>query len=75
MNFIIQWVFRHWSVLGIGLLLSWFTIGATYLALRHTTKNNFAPGSTQIIASDGYEPTIGCATGRQFIGWSHKKLK
>lgn len=76
MNFIWGWVQRHWSSVGIGLILCWLSIGATYVIfIRPTTGITVGAGGKYIQASDGFQPTFGCATGRQFFGWAHQSEK
>lgn len=72
MNFIWSWVSKHWSSVGMGLLLCWLSIGVTYVTfLKPSIK--VSGNARYIQASDGLEPTFGCATGRQFVGWAHHK--
>lgn len=76
MNFIWDWLGKHWSSVSMALLLSWLTIGGSYLFFfRPTTNINVANGGRYVSASDGLQPTFGCATGRQFFGWAHSKDK
>lgn len=76
MGFIWAWILRHWSVVLMCLLLSWLTIGGSYLFFfRPTTKINLASGAKYIQAGDGYSPSIGCAMGSEYVGWSHRKNK
>lgn len=72
MNFILQWVYRHWSSVGMGLLLCWLSIGVTYVTfLKPTIK--VSGNAKYIQASDGLQPTFGCAMSQQYIGWAHRK--
>lgn len=69
MNLIIDWAKKHWSSIAIGLLLCWISIGVTYTTfIRPSIK-----ADNYIAASDGLQPTFGCASGRQFLGWAHHK--
>lgn len=58
------------------LLLGLITIGIPYqLFFRDTSKTIVLSGGKIINGGDGLTPTIGCATGRQFIGWAHLRGK
>lgn len=63
---------RFWPYVSIGLLSVFLALGANMCDKPETVR---VTGGTYVKASDGYEPTIGCATGRQFIGWAHKTKK
>lgn len=68
------WVLRHWSVLLMGLLLTWLSVGGTYLFFfRPTTQVKVGHGGTYVEAANGFQPTFGCASGRQFFGWAHQQ--
>lgn len=74
MNLIWDWITKHWSSVGMGLLLSWLTIGGTYVFfIKPSTKISVGSGGTYVAASEGFQPSIGCASGRQFFGLAHKK--
>lgn len=73
---ILGWVGSHWKTVAMALLLSWLTIGGSYLFFfRPTTSVKVASGGKYIQAGDGFQPTVGCAIGSQYIGWAHKKAK
>ena len=57
------------------LILALLTVGVPYkLFFKDTSKTVIGSGGKQIIIEDeGLQPTFGCATGRQFIGWAHQK--
>lgn len=74
MNFIWSWITKHWSSVGMGLLLCWLSIGVTYTTfIKPSIK--VASGGVYNEASSGFQPTFGCASGRQFFGWSHQYHK
>lgn len=74
MNFIWNWLIKHWSSVAIGLILCWISIGVSYTTFFKRTVE-VKKGGFYVEASDGFQPTLGCAMGSQYIGWAHQKIK
>lgn len=53
------------------------TVGfALYSAfLKPTSSVKVGQGGTYNEAQQGFQPTFGCASGSQFLGWAHQKDK
>lgn len=74
MNPVLAWLKGHWLSIVVGVIICWLSIGINYAVfLKPSIK--VSSGGTYVEGSKGLRPTVGCATGREFIGWAHEMAK
>lgn len=60
-------------IYGTAILTIGFFLYSAFLKPTSSVKVN--SGGTYNEASQGFQPTFGCASGSQFLGWAHQKDK